>query len=208
MHSSRFGPQLRGGLLVLPLALLVTMAVVISAAWQTRPGAATFGGNEWSMEIVGGTTKPPNPGQVTPPGGCDTGAPSGQNCSVPLAGTFTVRVNLDKVVLPDGDGDTAAGYIAWEARLNWSAGLTEKDRPGGTEVVSNLRRSNSVGGLHCEHSRHKATPARETDPWCGCHQAGSALPVAHGTDPNAVVDSSRMPRTCRRSSPAATPYWA
>jgi hypothetical protein len=48
---------------------------------------------------------------------------------------FTVRVNLDKIVLADNDGDTVAGYTAWEARLNWSAGLLEKDRPLAGEVV-------------------------------------------------------------------------
>ena len=67
--------------------------------------------------------------------GCDTKGVSPTTCEVPVGSVFTVSVHLNDIDgLVDKDADTKAGYIAVQARLNYSAGLTLKNRPGVTEL--------------------------------------------------------------------------
>ncbi len=67
--------------------------------------------------------------------GCDTKGVNPTRCKVAASSLFTVIVSINDVSLVDADMDTKAGYLGMQARLNYSAGLTLKQRAGTSEVV-------------------------------------------------------------------------
>ena len=82
-------------LLVLALAM-VGGQILLLAAGQGATSSQAVTGPEYSIDIVGGTEKPPQPGQTPPPIGCSSKIPSVHNCSVPAGSQFTVKVFLNK----------------------------------------------------------------------------------------------------------------
>lgn len=67
---------------------------------------------------------------------CDTRGVNPSKCQVAAGSQFTVSVSIDDLSgLPDLDADTKAGYSGFQVRLNYSAGLTLKNRTDVTEVV-------------------------------------------------------------------------
>ena len=115
-------------LLALALAAAAGLAFVLASGHQQAKPTQAVTSPEYSMQIVGGGEKAPNPGQTPPPTGCNTKTPTDNNCSVPAGTEFTVQVFLNKLNLPELDGDTIAGYGAVQIRLNTTVGLTLKNR--------------------------------------------------------------------------------
>ena len=67
---------------------------------------------------------------------CDTKGVNPTKCQVAPGSQITVSVSINDLSgLPDLDADTKAGYSGFQVRLNYSAGLTLKNRTDVTEVV-------------------------------------------------------------------------
>jgi hypothetical protein len=106
---------------------------VASGAFMAWPSvgdmrsADAANGNDFSIEIdANGDTV----------ADCDTrsGGP-GAKCFVSPGTMFTVQVSIDKLVLPNADGDGKSGYQGVIGRVDYSSGLTLKQRPGNDELV-------------------------------------------------------------------------
>jgi hypothetical protein len=122
-------------LLALPLAVVAALALFLT--WNgSSDHASAVGPSSVDLSINLGTSaeKPPNPGQPTPPQGCDSNAPTGNNCAILAGSMFTAHVQIESFKVPDGDADTVAGYGGWQVRVDWS-GLTMKNRTGVGENV-------------------------------------------------------------------------
>lgn len=115
-------------MLVWAVAVAIVAAlgsVLIVRGWPSDARAAS--GNDWSISIdVDGDTV----------ADCDTrtGGP-GAKCSVALSGGFTVQASIDKLAMPNKDGDAKAGYLGFSSRFDYSSGLTLKNRTGFNEIL-------------------------------------------------------------------------
>ena len=111
---------MRTRMVVLTLALLAAILAGTGAEGNREAQAAS--GNNFYLAVPGSSD----------PCGTLSGVAS---CYIQNGSTFTLEVRLSKLSLPDTDADTVAGYIAWQASVNYGAGLTRVDASGVSESL-------------------------------------------------------------------------
>lgn len=109
-------------LLTLKLYLLAALVAGVVAGTGSPHVEAQTPAPDFSIEVKGAN--------------CDTEGINPTKCEVAAGNRFTVNVRINDLSgLPDLDEDTKAGYLSFQVRLNYSAGLTLKNGSEVTEVV-------------------------------------------------------------------------